>query len=200
MLRGSWRAELKEVYAIRIRGRAGTLPDRLLTASSNRRKPVTNKICHNNHAQSQLNCQPTWRSYTFVAWQKNGCALDQIWLVLPLVSTALLHKISDIPAQNYRACKEAKKCNSKSWRKRPRNSPGIQVVGLGETVKLKPKNYSKCVKRSNVKSGQGLPWQFSGQDSAFPMQGTRVQSLVREHKMPHASTKDPDAAMKTWNS
>ena len=46
------------------------------------------------------------------------------------------------------------------------------------------------------KVAKGLPWQFSGQDSAFPMQGTRVQSLVREHKIPHVSTKDLDATMK----
>ena len=51
-------------------------------------------------------------------------------------------------------------------------------------------------KDSVSKVAKGLPWQFSGQDSAFPMQETRVQSLVREHKIPHASTKDPDAAMK----
>ena len=27
---------------------------------------------------------------------------------------------------------------------------------------------------------QGLPWQSSGQDPAFPMPGTQVQSLARE--------------------
>ena len=45
---------------------------------------------------------------------------------------------------------------------------------------------------------EGLPWWSSGQDSALPMQGTWVQSLVRELrscvpqlKTLSAATKDP---------
>ena len=45
----------------------------------------------------------------------------------------------------------------------------------------------------------GLPWLSSGEDSALPMQGAQVRSLVGELdptfmlqlKIPHATTKDP---------
>lgn len=36
---------------------------------------------------------------------------------------------------------------------------------------------------------KGSPWQSSGQDSAFPMQGAQVRSLIRE-QIPLAVTKD----------
>ena len=38
---------------------------------------------------------------------------------------------------------------------------------------------------------EGLPWQSSGSDSAFPLQGPWVQSLVRElgPLMPHGIAK-----------
>ena len=69
----------------------------------------------------------------------------------------------------------------------------------------------------NVKNlVEGLPWQSSGYDSALPMQGARVPSLVREldphtcrnEKIPHTATKilrattkkTPCAATKTRRS
>ena len=33
---------------------------------------------------------------------------------------------------------------------------------------------------TTVEEHQGLPWQSSGKDSTLPLQGLRVQSLVRE--------------------
>ena len=38
----------------------------------------------------------------------------------------------------------------------------------------------------------GLPWWFSGQDSALPLWGTRVRDLVREigSHMPHGTAKN----------
>ena len=59
----------------------------------------------------------------------------------------------------------------------------------------KRKEEETSIKFQNIPGLQDFPGS-PVTDSTFPMQETRVQSLVREHKIPHASTKDPDAAMK----
>lgn len=66
--------------------------------------------------------------------------------------------IPGIQPENYKACKEAKKCNPTSReevvkRTRPRNSPGMAGGGAGGG-ELKPKNNSKYVKGSMAKGGR----------------------------------------------
>lgn len=38
----------------------------------------------------------------------------------------------------------------------------------------------------------GIPWKLGGWDSALPLQGSRVQSLVSELRFPHATQCDKE--------
>lgn len=76
------------------------------------------------------------------------------------------------------------------WRrKRPEEPVGDEVFkghSVSSTSFLAVKSGSKYIEL-------GLPWWSSGQDSALPRQGARVQSLVRELRshMPHGTAKKP---------
>ena len=48
-----------------------------------------------------------------------------------------------------------------------------------------------------LKIEQGLPWRSSSQDSALPVQGARVRSLVGELDPAGHNEKSPQAATKT---
>ena len=79
---------------------------------------------------------------------------------------------------------------------RPGIKPVCPALAGGFLTTVPPGKPQKFLIKLNI---QGLPWWRSGQDSMLPVQGARVQSLVRELdpmcmqqlRISHATTKEP---------
>ena len=58
--------------------------------------------------------------------------------------------------------------------------PSVLQESSQQDTALTEDGLTRIEDHESFKNGEGLPWRSSGSDSAFPMQGAWVQSLVGE--------------------